>query len=309
MLYKEKGRIFLDLGIVQTLSGPVIGAVIGYCTNYIAVKMLFRPLRPVKLFGKQLPFTPGIIPKGQARLARAAGQAVGSILLTQEDIREMLLSEQTKQKLREALTAELDKHAETSIKDIGIKLAGEENYQKGSELIQDKLTEKVSDHVLDMGLGDIIAQKVIEAVSQKLAGSFLGKMIREDMLEGLAKPIQEHVDAYLDTNIDVLLTPQMRSIWEESEQKPVGEVLALMQEAQMHPVDLCMKLYERMVEEKAESLIRMLNLRGVAENKILAMQPEEVETLVMSILKKELGAVVNLGAVVGFVIGLLNLLF
>ena len=129
------------------------------------------------------------------------------------------------------------------------------------------------------------------------------------MLEGLVTPIQEHIDAYLDTNIDVLLTPQMRSIWEESEQKPVGDVLALMQEAQMEPVDLCMKLYERMVDEKAESLIQMLNLRGVAENKILAMQPEEVETLVMSIMKKELGAVVNLGALVGFVIGLLNLLF
>ena len=107
----------------------------------------------------------------------------------------------------------------------------------------------------------------------------------------------------------MLLTPQMRSIWEESEQKPVGDVLALMQEAQMEPVDLCMKLYERMVDEKAESLIQMLNLRSVAENKILAMQPEEVETLVMSIMKKELGAVVNLGALVGFIIGLLNLLF
>lgn len=299
----------MDLGIVQTLSGPVIGAVIGYCTNYIAVKMLFRPLRPVMLFGKQLPFTPGIIPKGQARLARAAGEAVSSTLLTQEDIREMLLSEQAKTQLRKALTQELGKHTETPLKQIGIKLAGEENYEKGRDILQDKLTEKVSDRVLDMGLGDIIAQKVIEAVSQKLDGSFLGKMIRGDMLEGLAKPIQEHIDAYLDTNIDVLLTPQMRSIWEESEQKPVGDVLALMQEAQMEPVDLCMKLYERMVDEKAESLIQMLNLRGVAENKILAMQPEEVETLVMSIMKKELGAVVNLGALVGFVIGLLNLLF
>ena len=137
---KKKGRIFLDLGIVQTLSGPVIGAVIGYCTNYIAVKMLFRPLRPVMLFGKQLPFTPGIIPKGQARLARAAGEAVSSTLLTQEDIREMLLSEQAKTQLRKALTQELGKHTETPLKQIGIKLAGEENYAKGRDILQDKLT-------------------------------------------------------------------------------------------------------------------------------------------------------------------------
>ncbi len=37
---------------------PLIGAAIGYVTNWIAVKMLFRPLKPIK-FGKLvLPFTP-----------------------------------------------------------------------------------------------------------------------------------------------------------------------------------------------------------------------------------------------------------
>ena len=80
------------MSIIHVLSGPVIGAVIGYCTNYIAVKMLFRPLRPVHLFGRQLPFTPGIIPKGQARLARAIGGVVGDTLLTEEDLQQMLLT-------------------------------------------------------------------------------------------------------------------------------------------------------------------------------------------------------------------------
>ena len=41
------------------ITGPLIGAVIGYFTNYIAVKMLFHPYQPVKLFGRTLPFTPG----------------------------------------------------------------------------------------------------------------------------------------------------------------------------------------------------------------------------------------------------------
>ena len=73
------------------MQGPAIGAVIGYCTNYIAVKMLFRPLKPVKIGNKTLPFTPGIIPKGQG-MARALGQAVGEHLLTKEDFEKMLLS-------------------------------------------------------------------------------------------------------------------------------------------------------------------------------------------------------------------------
>ena len=47
---------------IQILAGPVIGAVIGYFTNYIAVKMLFRPLKPIKIKNYTLPFTPGTYP-------------------------------------------------------------------------------------------------------------------------------------------------------------------------------------------------------------------------------------------------------
>ena len=53
------------------IATPLIGAVIGYVTNWIAVKMLFRPRKEVRVFGKRLPFTPGVIPRGQARLAKA----------------------------------------------------------------------------------------------------------------------------------------------------------------------------------------------------------------------------------------------
>ena len=46
--------------ILKVLSGPLIGAVIGYFTNYLAVKMLFRPLHPVKIGNWTLPFTPAL---------------------------------------------------------------------------------------------------------------------------------------------------------------------------------------------------------------------------------------------------------
>ena len=52
---------------LQNLSGPIIGAIIGYCTNYIAVKMLFYPRNEVKVCGHKVPFTPGAIPKGKPR--------------------------------------------------------------------------------------------------------------------------------------------------------------------------------------------------------------------------------------------------
>ena len=74
------------MNFLRLLAGPLIGAVIGYCTNYIAVKMLFRPLYPGKIGNWTLPFTPGIIPRGKSRLAKALGSAVGDHLITKQDL-------------------------------------------------------------------------------------------------------------------------------------------------------------------------------------------------------------------------------
>ncbi|OQY17136.1 MAG: hypothetical protein B6I36_09400 [Desulfobacteraceae bacterium 4572_35.1] len=61
---------------------PLLGAIIGYVTNYIAIRMLFRPLRPWHIFGLRLPLTPGIIPSQRHKLATKMGEMVGSHLLT-----------------------------------------------------------------------------------------------------------------------------------------------------------------------------------------------------------------------------------
>ena len=64
---------------------PVAGGIIGYFTNDLAIKMLFRPYRVIYFAGRQLPFTPGLIPRNQERLAkRVADTVMGSLLTPQE---------------------------------------------------------------------------------------------------------------------------------------------------------------------------------------------------------------------------------
>ena len=99
--------------VLKYIITPIIATVIGYGTNYIAVKMLFRPKREVKLWGHTLPFTPGAIPKGKPRLAKAIGSVVGNTLITKEDIREKLLSES----LRNRVTEKSDEILSSCLKD------------------------------------------------------------------------------------------------------------------------------------------------------------------------------------------------
>jgi len=75
-----------------SLATPVIGAMIGYCTNWLAIRMLYRPYRPENIFGIHNPFTPGLIPKEQARLAKKVAEAVGNHIITPELLSQKLIS-------------------------------------------------------------------------------------------------------------------------------------------------------------------------------------------------------------------------
>ncbi len=71
---------------------PVIGALIGYVTNDIAIKMLFRPLKAKHIGPLRLPFTPGIIPRQREKLADSIGLMVSRELITEDAIRHQISS-------------------------------------------------------------------------------------------------------------------------------------------------------------------------------------------------------------------------
>lgn len=68
---------------------PIIGGIIGYYTNDLAIKMLFRPYRAIKIGDTTLPFTPGLIPRNQDRLALRISNAIMTSLLTPEELQKV----------------------------------------------------------------------------------------------------------------------------------------------------------------------------------------------------------------------------
>lgn len=66
---------------------PPISALIGWITNYIAVKMIFRPRKPVNILGVQIQ---GLIPKRKSDLARKIGDTVEKELISHQDIQRIV---------------------------------------------------------------------------------------------------------------------------------------------------------------------------------------------------------------------------
>ena len=74
--------------------GPAVGAIIGYITNDIAIRMLFRPHQAKYICGIHIPFTPGIIPKERGRIAASIGNAISLNLMNKEVLEKNLLSDE-----------------------------------------------------------------------------------------------------------------------------------------------------------------------------------------------------------------------
>lgn len=80
----------MDLSTLWLFAAPpVVGGVIGYFTNDIAIRMLFRPYRAYYFAGKRVPFTPGLIPRNQERLAKRISDTIMGSLLTPEELQKL----------------------------------------------------------------------------------------------------------------------------------------------------------------------------------------------------------------------------
>lgn len=90
-----------------------IGAIIGGFTNYLAIKMLFRPYKPLYIGKMRLPFTPGLIPKRRAELAEQLGKLVVEHLITKERLESRLLTGSFKDEMIEFIQQELKKFIES----------------------------------------------------------------------------------------------------------------------------------------------------------------------------------------------------
>ncbi len=80
---------------------PIVGAGIGLFTNWLAIKMLFRPLVERRIFGVRVPFTPGILPRERTRISSSMGDTVATDLLDEETVSARLRSPAFKEAIRQ----------------------------------------------------------------------------------------------------------------------------------------------------------------------------------------------------------------
>ena len=284
--------------ILRLLAGPLIGAVIGVFTNYIAVKMLFRPRHPLMIGKFRVPFTPGIIPRRQPALAKALGRAVSETLFREDDLKASLLSDELCGTVADGVLAL------PSIGSCVMSLCGsEEKYTEKKNTVLEFLTDRILHGIESIDIGELIVTEGGAAISGITAKNpLLGMFLNEQTIKSFAPSIVEKVNGYLAGNGREKIKEILARELAEYEEKTLAEIVRDGEEFRA----LLISLIRRLVETHIDKLTALFHITETVENKINAMRPEDLEELVLSVMKKELNAVIWLGGANGFILGVLT---
>lgn len=313
--------------MIKYLAGPIIGALIGYCTNYIAVKMLFYPKNEVRVFGKKLPFTPGAIPKGKPRLAKAIGNIVGKTLVTKEDIEEKLLTDDVADKISGVVMQEFS----GSIKDLTARISGsftEEKLQIEGQETEDQIEEaqesqmesgqtkeklarflsnQITDALSKIDLSEVIATKGGAIVKEKVQGTMLQMFLTDDLIQSVTAPIGAELQTMIATQGSEYVHPLVLAKLDELEEQSISGLLSEMEIEEADIKKMISGLFMKVMKPCIGNIVDSLDLSSIAEEKVNQMSVDELEDMVLSVMKKELNTIVRLGALIGFLLGILNI--
>ena len=329
------------------IARPLVGAVIGYITNDIAIRMLFRPHQPKFVFGIRIPFTPGIIPKEKGRIAEALGNSISTNLMNQEVLEKNLLSDDMIEKLErgidEFFTAQ--KGNQETIHQFLSHFLSSEEIATASKSVNQELTTLIHHKLSDSTLGTKIAHIAVSHVMQKMqnfgstigdtlkeggigTGGGIGKMISRgfeslfgkqakdtasEFISALAEPVEQalgkNINEMLQNNSKEIVGNLIGNEIEHLMDCPMSTLLSDKDEQIEQAKHSVLSLYRTVIKEHLPKILETINVSKMIENRINEMDMNETEKIIFQVMDKELKAIVWLGALLGMIMGCVNLFF
>ena len=318
------------------LTAPLLGGIIGYITNDIAIRMLFRPHTAKYIFGVHIPFTPGIIPKEKGRIAEAIGSAISENLMNKEVLEKYLLSDEMVGKIRSSVVEFTNKQKTNheSVRAFLCHYLSEEEVQAIATSINENIAKETYTKLADPIVGETVAKVAMDHVGKSLSGD--GAKILLAGISGLAKGIggiastllgvdivgkflsllREPAERFLANNINTMLAENGEEIVSNMLgnevnsflDKPIAILLQGHEEQLGQIPNSVESIYRTVITEHLTRILDSIDISRIVSERINEMDMNETEKLIFQVMDKELKAIVWLGAALGTIMGCVNLL-
>ena len=321
--------------ITSYILAPLVGGIIGYVTNDIAIRMLFRPPKAKYIMGWRVPFTPGIIPKEKERIAEAVGTAISDNLMSEAVLEKYLLSDNMVNRVRTSIVdfiANQKTNSETVAQFLEHYLSREE-VATLADSAKEGLTRQMHDKISDSELGRQVAKAAMEYVADKINSNgaadilseigglvgglgmaakllFTGSVINK-FLELLREPVErflaKNVNEILQKNGDAIISNLVESETDKFLSRPVKDLLAGQEAKLADAVNTMVSIYKTIITEHLPKILESVDISAIVRERINEMDMDETEKLILQVMNKELRAIVWLGALLGTLMGCVNI--
>lgn len=205
--------------LLHYVTPPIVGAFIGYITNKIAIKMLFRPLKAWRIMGIKIPMTPGVIPSKRYELAENMGEMVGDHLLTSKEIGHALTQKQFQRHLYSLIQERVGTILQMELGPISSILPSKFSiyYDIALKTIKFQVKENIHTYVQSA----VFARKVEDSLDNRL-----DHFLRREVGSVLTGHERENIYRFMESNLARMLSgPAMQQWLDEFIQQKVYETL------------------------------------------------------------------------------------
>ena len=300
--------------MLSYVAAPIVGGVIGYVTNYLAIKMMLHPYEAHYVGKWRVPFTPGVVPKEKPRIAKAIGSAVATHLMNEEVLQQNLLSDEMLSKIGEAIDAFLGEQSaeERTLRAFLGQYFKEEEIGDMVGEMTGEVSKTLGDRLRQVGLGRRIAEMAVRSAFGKMGGGALCALGIDKMLQAVAAPLEDmlsnHIDEFTASNAQGLIDEMIGAEKERLLSSRMSDLLSDTEHVGMLR-RLALSLYTSFVGNHLPQVLKTLDISSIIEKRINEMEMREAEAVIMSVLSNEMQALCLLGAALGAMIGCINLLF
>jgi uncharacterized membrane protein YheB (UPF0754 family) len=291
------------MSLLNVISAPLIGGIVGYITNWIAIKMLFRPLKPVMIGRFHVPFTPGIVPKRKNELAVILGKAIVDQFFNADDLEQIFLSDSFKNAVADRVTS-LINDPQTVLRGLG-----GEDAQKNQILlrIKEELCVRILASILESDISRIIEEEGSRIMQSRKSSSVLGKLFGSEALSVITDPLAERIEKYLLENGRSVIMPLLDAEFEKLSEEPVADIVSTFIPDINAQHKLIIDIYTSFMRTHVRPIVESIDVGGMITEKVKNMDPGNIEKLVLTVVNRELRYVVLLGALIGMLIGVINI--
>lgn len=298
------------------LIGPTSGLFIGAFTNWLAIKMMFRPHQPKYIFGMKLPFTPGLIPKERGRIAEAVATSISENLMNKEVLEKNLLSEDMLAKIGteyDSFAARQKVNGET-LRAFLSHFISSQDLEKIQSDAGGELAAQIHSRLADSNLGTMLAHAAVEHAISKMENSLLGFAFNaEQFLILLQEPaehlLSKHINQIISNNSEEIITNLIGQESDKLLDTPVCDLLRGHDEQLAQLRTILLDGYRQVISIHLPKILSTIDISRIIRDRINELDIEEGEKIILAVMDKELRAIVWLGALLGCIIGTVNSLF